>query len=150
VGEVALVDSAEPLADLDAFIDLHQKRWGVDGLFPDTPGGEQSRVFFRRLFELFGTGDALRLSFLTVGERRIAAGVSFETPDAVLYYNAGVDPDARELSPGVIMVERYVRRALAEGKRRMDFLRGDEPYKYEWGAVDEPIQRVLVRRTEGR
>ena len=28
----------------------------------------------------------------------------------------------------------------------MDFLRGDEPYKYEWGAVDEPIQRVLVRR----
>ncbi|HEX5828693.1 MAG TPA: GNAT family N-acetyltransferase [Candidatus Limnocylindrales bacterium] len=150
VGDVALADSADPLADLEAFIDLHQKRWGVDGLFPDTPGGEQSRVFFRRLFELFGQGDALRLSFLTVGGRRIAAGVSFETPDAVLYYNAGVDPDARELSPGVIMVERYVRRALAEGKRRMDFLRGDEPYKYEWGAVDEPIQRVLVRRTEGR
>ena len=29
----------------------------------------------------------------------------------------------------------------------MDFLRGDEPYKYEWGAVDEPIQRLLLRRT---
>jgi CelD/BcsL family acetyltransferase involved in cellulose biosynthesis len=32
------------------------------------------------------------------------------------------------------------------GKTRFDFLRGNEPYKYEWGAVDEPIQRVLVRR----
>ena len=114
-GEVALVDSADPLADLEAFIDLHQKRWGVDGLFPDTPGGEQSRVFFRRLFELFGADDALELAFLTVGDRRIAAGISFETPDAILYYNAGVDPDARELSPGVLMVERYVRRALERG-----------------------------------
>ena len=47
------------------------------------------------------------------------------------------------------MVHAYVERALAAGKRRMDFLRGDEPYKYEWGAVDEPIQRLLVRRRDG-
>jgi CelD/BcsL family acetyltransferase involved in cellulose biosynthesis len=48
------------------------------------------------------------------------------------------------------MVERYVRRALDLGLARMDFLRGDEPYKYEWGAVDHPIQRMLVRRTVQR
>ncbi len=77
-GEVRLEDSLDPLADLDAFIDLHQKRWGVDGLFPETPGGAQSRVFFRRLFELGGPDGPL-LTFLTVGGRRIAAGVHFET-----------------------------------------------------------------------
>ena len=120
------------------------------GLFPDTPGGDQSRVFAHRMFELFGADGPLRLSFLTVGERRIAAGITFETPDTIFYYNAGVDPDARELSPGVLMVERYMRRAIERGIPRVDFLRGDEPYKYEWGAVDEPIQRVLVRRTEQR
>ena len=119
----------------------------MDGLFPDTPGGEQSRVFIRRLFEAFGPADALRLAFLTVGGRRIAAGISFETADTIYYYNAGVDPDARELSPGVLMVERYVRRALESGIKTLDFLRGDETYKYEWGAVDHPIQRLLVRRT---
>jgi hypothetical protein len=100
--------------------------------------------------ELFGADGPLRLAFLTVDGRRIAAGVSFETDGAVLYYNAGVDPEARELSPGVVMVERYVRRALEHGVRRLDFLRGNEPYKYEWGAADEPIQRLLVRRTESR
>ncbi len=150
VGEVALTDSPDPLADLPAFIDLHQKRWGADGLFPDTPGGTHSRTFFRRLFELFGADGPLRLAFLTVGGKRIAAGISFQTPDAVLYYNAGVDPEARELSPGVVMVERYVRQALERGIGRLDFLRGDEPYKYEWGAVDEPIRRLLVRRTGSR
>jgi CelD/BcsL family acetyltransferase involved in cellulose biosynthesis len=150
VGEVRLDDSSDPLTDLPAFIDLHQKRWGTDGLFPDTPGGEQSRVFIRRLFELLPAGGPASLAFLTVGGRRIAAGISFQTADSLLYYNAGVDPDARELSPGVLMVERYVRRALERGLHRMDFLRGDEAYKYEWGAVDEPIQRLLVRRTQFR
>jgi CelD/BcsL family acetyltransferase involved in cellulose biosynthesis len=146
-GEVALTESRDPLADLDAFIDLHQAKWGAEGLFPPTAGGAQSRVLFRRLFELFGPDGALRLNFLTVGGRRVAAGVHFETPGRILYYNAGVDPDARDLSPGVVMVERLIRRALERGQTALDFLRGDEPYKYEWGAVDEPIQRLLVRRT---
>jgi len=84
------------------------------------------------------------------GHRRIAAGVHFETTDRLYYYNAGVDPDARDLSPGVVMVERFARLAIQRGLRFMDFLRGDEPYKYEWGAVDEPIQRLLVRRDVAR
>jgi CelD/BcsL family acetyltransferase involved in cellulose biosynthesis len=149
VGEIRLEDALDPLEHLEAFIDLHQKRWGVDGLFPDTPGGAQSRVLFRRLFELHGPDGPLRLVFLSVGGRRIAAGIHFETPDGYLYYNAGVDPDARDLSPGVLMVYAYVRQALLAGLRRLDFLRGNEPYKYEWGAVDEPIQRLLVRRRNG-
>ena len=148
-GEVVLAASADPLADLPEFIDLHQRRWGADGLFPDTEGGAQSRRFFERLFELSGEDGPVRLAFLTVGARRVAACVSFDTGDACLYYNAGVDPDARELSPGVVMVERLVQRALDRGVGRLDFLRGDEPYKYEWGAVDQPIQRLLVRRTAG-
>ena len=148
IGEIRLEDAMDPLAHLESFIELHQKRWGADGLFPDTPGGEQSRVLFRRLFELHGADGPLRLSFLSVGGRRIAAGIHIETPDGYLYYNAGIDPDARDLSPGVLMIYAYVRHALATGLRRIDFLRGDEPYKYEWGAVDEPIQRVLVRRVD--
>ena len=146
VGEVRLVDSIDPLGDLEGFIDLHQRRWGADGLFPPTPGGAQSRVLFRRLFELFGPDGPLGLTQLWVGDRRIAAGVHFETEGGLLFYNAGIDPDARDLSPGVVMIHAYLRRALERGLRRMDFLRGDEPYKYEWGAVDEPIQRVLLRR----
>ena len=135
-GEVRLEDSADPLVDLEAFIDLHQKRWGEAGLFPPTIGGDQSRTLLPVACSSSGvpTGP-IRLTFLTVGGRRIAAGIHFETADGYLYYNAGVDPDARDLSPGVVMVHAYVERALAAGKRRLDFLRGDEPYKYEWGAV---------------
>ena len=145
-GPVRMVDSTDPLADLEDFIDLHQRRWGADGLFPPTAGGEQSRVMFRRLFELFGSGGPLGLTKLFVGDRQVATGVHFETDEGLLFYNAGIDPDARDLSPGVLLTYAYVQRALDHGLRRLDFLRGNESYKYEWGAVDEPIQRLLLRR----
>lgn len=149
-GEVALTESAEPLADLPAFIDLHQRRWGDAGLFRPTPGGDAGRRFVRELFEWFGPDGPAKLCFLTVGERRIGAGITFEFDDTMAYYNAGIDPDARDLSPGVVMVAKYVERAITAGRHRLDFLRGNEPYKYEWGAVDEPIQRLLVRRSVDR
>jgi CelD/BcsL family acetyltransferase involved in cellulose biosynthesis len=147
-GEVRLTISPTPLADLDAFIDLHQKRWGADGLFPDTAGGDSSRRFFRELFRRFGPNGAAKLTRLTVGDRLIGSGIHFDDGRRIGYYNAGVDPDARDLSPGVVMVAEYVKLAIASGRRQLDFLRGNEPYKYEWGAVDEPIQRILVTRTE--
>ena len=149
LGEIRLDDAARPLDEIDAFVELHQKKWGANGLFPATPGGDQSRVLFRRLFELHGDDGPLRLSFLSVGGRRIAAGIHFETPDADLFYNMGVDPDARDLSPGVLLIYELIARGVARGAHRFDFLRGDEPYKYDWGAVDEPVQRLLVRRRNG-
>jgi len=144
-GELRLVESTDPAVDLEAFIDLHQRRWGDDGLFPPTPGGGASRLFVRRLFELTDDG-MTRLMFLTVGGRRIAAGIHFETPERLFLYNAGTDPDTRDLSPGVVMVGRYIEWAIERGIRQIDFMRGAEPYKYDWGAVDEPVQRLLVRR----
>ncbi len=149
-GEIRLTTSPDPLADLEAFIDLHQKRWGADGLFPDTPGGDCSRRFFRDLFRRFGPDGAVKLTRLTVGDRLIASGVHFDDGERIGYYNAGVDPEARDFSPGVVMVAEYVRQAIASGRRALDFLRGDESYKYEWGAVDQPIQRILVSRVTPR
>jgi CelD/BcsL family acetyltransferase involved in cellulose biosynthesis len=113
----------------------------------------------RRLFELFGDATSgpnaipehptVNLGFLTLDGKRIAAEIHFETAGSLLYYNAGVDMAAHHLSPGVVQLEHLVRRAIDRGKCRVDLLRGNEPYKYEWGAVDEPVMRILVRRTVG-
>jgi CelD/BcsL family acetyltransferase involved in cellulose biosynthesis len=146
-GEARLERSTDPVGDLDEFIDLHQKRWGADGLFPATPGGDQSRAFFRGLFEHCGPDGLIALHFLTVGGRRVAAGIWFDDGQTLYFYNAGVDPEARDLSPGVVLVARSIEMAMQAGRSRFDFLRGDEPYKYGWGARDVPIQRLLVVRT---
>jgi CelD/BcsL family acetyltransferase involved in cellulose biosynthesis len=138
---------------VDAFIELHQARWGDEGLFPDTEGGERSRHFLRRLAELESAeGDRaqLQLGQVRVGERLIFATVGFDDGDACYYYNAGMDPGARELSPGVTGTAAYLRDRIAAGRLRFDFLRGNERYKYEWGARDELLQRLIVERVADR
>ena len=110
------------------------------------PGGDCSRRFFRHLFRHFGPDGPAKLTRLTIGGRLVASGIHFDDGERIPYYNAGVDPDARDLSPGVVMVAEYLQHAIAAGRREVDFLRGNEPYKYEWGAVDQPIQRILVTR----
>ena len=136
-------------AAVDEFIALHQARWGAEGLFRDTEGGARSRRFLHRLAELeTGEGPRRRLQIgrFEVGGRTVFMGVGFDDGTECLFYNAGVEPRARDLSPGVTGTAAYLRDRLAAGRRRFDFLRGDEDYKYDWGAVDEPIQRLLIER----
>ncbi len=145
-GPVEFEDVHDPSEAVDEFIAIHQARWGDDGLFPDTEGGARSRRFFRRLAELEGPGGVLRVGRLRVAGQVIFMCVGFHEGDTVYYYNAGNDPEAHALSPGVVGVAFYLRHGLEQGTRVFDFLRGDEGYKYRWGAVDEPIHRLIVTR----
>ena len=64
----------------------------------------------------------------------------------VLYcYLQGFDPDYAEFSPGVQMIGAVVEDGVREAKQAVDFLRGREPYKYAWGAQDEPSFRLRAR-----
>jgi CelD/BcsL family acetyltransferase involved in cellulose biosynthesis len=150
VGPVRFRELPLTAASADAFIALHQARWGDQGLFPDTPDGDRSRRFLHRLTSLEaaeGPDAQLVLGEVTVGDRAVVATVAFDDGETCYFYNAGMDPTARELSPGVTGTAAYLRELIAAGRRRFDFLRGDEPYKYEWGAVDEPVDRIVVSRS---
>jgi CelD/BcsL family acetyltransferase involved in cellulose biosynthesis len=136
-------------ASVESFIALHQARWGAQGLFPDTPDGERSRRFLHRLTSLEAAeGDRaqLLLGEVTVGDRVVFGTVAFDDGRTCYFYNAGMDPSARELSPGVTGTAAFLRDRMEAGRQRFDFLRGNESYKYEWGAVDEPLTRIVVTR----
>lgn len=148
-GEITVEVAPPTPAGLERFIELHQARFGEQGLFPPTEGGARSRRFVERLADLEraeADGGQLRLAQVSVGDRLIFTALSFEDDETCFLYNAGMDPSASHLSPGVVGAAAYIRDRLAAGKRRFDFLRGDEPYKYEWGAVDTVIERLLVVR----
>jgi CelD/BcsL family acetyltransferase involved in cellulose biosynthesis len=129
------------------FIDLHIARFGDEGLFPDNEGGRRARRFVERLAELeLAEGDAAQLELIEVmsGEQLVFIALAFDDGETTFLYNAGIDPAAAALSPGVTGTATYIRDRLENGRRRFDFLRGNEPYKYEWGAVDETVERLLV------
>ena len=78
------------------------------------------------------------------------AVLCFDAGSHLYMYNSGYNPAYSNLSVGIVSKALVLQWAIEHGKTGLDFLRGDEPYKYEWGARDEPIQRLLIRRTDDR
>lgn len=149
VGDLTIQVAPPTPEAVESFIDLHTLRFGERGLFPGGAGGQRSRRFVHRLAELeLESSDPgqMHVGLVRCGSRLIFAMLAFDDGNTCYLYNAGMDPGAAEMSPGITGTAEYFRDRLAAGRRRFDFLRGNEPYKYEWGARDEPIDRLLVLR----
>ncbi len=149
VGELSIEISPPTVEAVDEFIRLHSLRFGERGLFPDNEGGARSRRFVHLLAELERAepdGGLLHVALVRCGPRLIFAFLAFDDGHTSYLYNSGMDPSMADASPGVTGGALYFQDRIAAGRRRFDFLRGNEPYKYEWGAVDEPIYRLLVQR----
>lgn len=130
---------------LDAVIRLHQARWRRRGL----PGGFASTAVRRFHAEavpgLLQQG-WLRLYALRLDGRVIAAQYCLLCRGRMLYYLGGFDPAYAALSPGTLLTGHAMEEAVREGATEFDFLRGDERYKYAWGAGDRINSRLLVWR----
>jgi CelD/BcsL family acetyltransferase involved in cellulose biosynthesis len=61
-------------------------------------------------------------------------------------YIGGFDPRFAACSPGSLLLAHAIEQARREGASDFDFLRGAEAYKYRWGATDQPVRMLRVRR----
>lgn len=134
-------------ASVERFVRLHQARWGSSGLFAAGEDGDRNRLFLRRLAELEaaeGPRARFHIAEVEVDGQTVHAVAGFADRGTCYFYNAGMDPEARDLSPGIVGTATYLRDRLERGDRRFDFLRGNEAYKYEWGAIDRHLTRLVI------
>jgi CelD/BcsL family acetyltransferase involved in cellulose biosynthesis len=108
-----------------------------------TPG---MRQFFAALALTLGEEDILRLSVLRRDGVDIATTMSFFYRDRYLLYNSGYDPSYAAYSPGIAAVALTMQDAIREGAVAFDFLSGDEPYKYQFGASNTYTCRVEAQK----
>lgn len=104
------------------------------------------RTFFSALADEFVADDVMRLHVLSVGDRPAAATVSLVDGDRWGLYNSAFDPVLSSFAPGMVLVTELIREAAEQDLATFDLLRGDEPYKYRFGATDRVIERVNVTR----
>ena len=127
------------------FLRLHAARWAQRGEGGMLTGDLED--FHRRVASCMLEQGLLRLYALRLGGQSAAVFYGFATPDRWVYYLGGFAPDFERYSPGTLVVGHAVEQAIEAGARAFDFLRGGEPYKYAWGAVDERLYAHTVRRT---
>jgi CelD/BcsL family acetyltransferase involved in cellulose biosynthesis len=125
---------------MDGFVALHRRSKVGKARFMD----EAMEVFFRDLGRALSRAGLAALWMLWLEERPAAALFCLEQAGAVSLYNSGFDPEARALSPGVVLIARTIEDAIGRGFRRYDFLRGEEPYKYGFGATPTEVLRVTL------
>ena len=85
-----------------------------------------------------------RLDILRAPDRRQATACLFAHVDdeGVYLYNSAYDPGLADASPGVAIVSSMIEQACGEGLPRVDFLKGDETYKFRLGATARPLFEV--------
>jgi len=125
------------------FIELHKKSRPDKNLFMDS---RMQGFFVEIARQLFPQG-WLQLVFLEVEGERAASILNFVYRNDVLVYNSGYDPvKYASLSPGIVLFAHSIQDAIAAKRRRYDFLRGDEEYKYRFGAKNTEVYEVHIGR----
>jgi CelD/BcsL family acetyltransferase involved in cellulose biosynthesis len=135
-------DAAELPGALTDFFELHAKSGPGKAGFWD----ESRRAFFEINAAAMLAAGWLHLSFLELNGSRAATIYAYDYGDTMELYNSGYDPAHSYFSVGVLLVALGVQEAIAAGKRRFDFLRGSEPYKYTFGAVDTAVFNVEIHK----
>ncbi|HYP23002.1 MAG TPA: GNAT family N-acetyltransferase [Actinomycetota bacterium] len=132
-------------ADMKTFVDMHRGAEGHKGHFMRP----EIATFFERMAGAFMPLGWLRLDFLEVGGRAVAATFAFELDGVFYLYNSAYEPDAARVSPGLMLVSWLVEGCIERGFEKFDFLRGPERYKYQLGSQAVPLNNVRVIRSDG-
>lgn len=142
--ELRLATAPTLTEDMEAFFSLHQLRWRGRWM-PGAFASQAARAFHTDAATRLLESGNLRLHTLWLDGRAVAAIYCFHKGRTTYYYLGGFDPTLSKLSPGTVLTAKAIQHAIDhDGATTFDFLRGDEGYKYRWGAQDRYNQRVSL------
>lgn len=100
--------------------------------------------FFRSLARAMAEAKLLRLGILELNTLPVASVLCFDYNDRVYLYNSGYDPRFSSLSVGLLSKVLHLKDSIQKGKKKFDFLKGAEMYKYHLGGKEIPLLSCQV------
>lgn len=141
-GDAALDGGRDLAAEAEAFIEMMSHNPEKAAFL--TPA---MREQMRAVTLAMGQAGWLRLAFLEVNGEKAAAYLLFDYANRLWIYNSAIDPRFNALSPGWVLLGYLLAWAIESKRAAFDFLRGDEDYKFRFGAVAGKIYRLQIGRT---
>jgi len=142
----AVVDYGEDRLDegWGHLLRLHEQRWdgAGGGAFRDPRSERLQRLFAGEMAKQ----RRLWLSTLDLEGQPAAAWYGFTSDDTVYFYQSGRAPQWQRESAGLVLMGVMIRRAIQQGYRAFDFLRGDERYKYHWTSARRKTSETVIFR----
>ena len=89
----------------------------------------------------------LQLSFLEIDGKKAATYLNFDYQNSLWVYNSGMDPEFYPYSAGWVLLGYLLQWANENKRSAFDFMRGNEDYKYRFGATDRFVTRIRLTRS---
>jgi CelD/BcsL family acetyltransferase involved in cellulose biosynthesis len=128
-----------------ALIRLHSARWGEQGK-PGMILANHSAKFLHDIAKEFDRRQRLLFFTLHFQGATVATIMAFPYRNVLYGYLSAFDPAWTALGFGRTLLYESIQYAFQKRFASWNFLRGDEPYKSEWGARPIPKTRLIVRR----
>jgi CelD/BcsL family acetyltransferase involved in cellulose biosynthesis len=87
-----------------------------------------------------------KIGLLEVGEEVVAAVSWLERGDSIGLYYTGFEPSWSKYSVVMVATSEVLQYAIAAGVRRIEFLRGTDPFKTRWGTTQRMTVDVAVAK----
>jgi len=100
--------------------------------------------FFRSLAEAMAEIGLLRFGIVELDTLPAAMTMGFDYNDSHYLYNSAYDPQYSSLSVGLLCKVLCIKESIEKGKKKWDFLRGDEIYKYHLGGREVTLYSCQI------
>ena len=104
----------------------------------------QKESFFRSLADTMSGVNLLRMGVLELDTRPTAMILYFDFNGGAYLYNSGYDPDYTGLSVGLMSKVLCIQESIRQGKKKYDFLKGNEVYKYQLGGKEVTLSNCQI------
>ncbi len=132
---------------MNALIELHTAKWEKRGE-PGMIQANSSAEFLCEVARGFSTRDMLRFFSLRFQGKIVALILAFPYRKTMCGYLTAFDPEHEPLGFGRTLLFEALGFSYENGYNAWNFLRGEEPYKFWWGAELIPKCRVRLTRTK--
>ena len=142
--EYGIADESNRLDVFNALKNLHNLRWqakGMSGFFCD----DTACSFHDEVIRQVPPGNT-ELSYIKDRNTGayLAIHYSFIWNQKVFLYQQGTNLDYHRYSPGIVLLVYNIKRYIKKGYDELDFMRGDEDYKFHWTRDCRPNIQVII------
>jgi len=134
---------------LDDLFRLHGARWrarGQTGVLA-TP---KRQKFHRAVCHSFLKRDWLRIWTLRCDGKPVCVLLNYFYGGRYYFFIGGFDPEYSRWSVGICLFSKVFQRAIEEGASEFDFLKGEEEYKYRYGARNRDYKTIALFQSTPR
>ena len=134
---------------MDRLSSLHNKRWEQKGA-KHSFSSQQYNAFHQTVAREFALKGWLQLSCLELDGEIVAILYDYRYGEKIYYYQGGFDPSLYKYSLGLVLRAYGIQKAIKDGIKEIDLLKGAYEHKYKWTEYDRQTINLTIGKNNLR